>query len=69
MSEIVRNVFAGMGVTAAAITLAVLVGILVYTFLDDVTKLEKGTIEAAAILAVLAMLIGGVVSAVIGYFG
>lgn len=60
MENAVRNVFCGMGVVAVLIILAVLVAALVYTFIDECTKLDNDMASAFSIVALVLMLVGGV---------
>ncbi len=68
MSEVIRNTFVGMGATAAAIVLAVLVAMLVYTFFDECTKLDENVMRICSIVAFAVMLTAGVLSTLVTLF-
>ncbi len=68
MSEVIRNTFVGMSATAAAIVLAVLVAMLVYTFLDECTKFDVDAVRICSIVAFAVMLTAGVLSALVTLF-
>ncbi len=69
MEEVVRYMFAGMVSTGMAIVLAVLPAGLVYTFLEDFTKVDERTVKIFSIVALGVTMAGGVIGALAAIIG
>lgn len=69
MENAVRGVFCGIGAVAILIILAVLVAALVYTFLDECTKLDKDMASGFSIVALVLMLAGGAFLGLMAFIG